>query len=507
MPALAQSQPIQLWQAAEYVQNINIKGPVIALDRFQNTYMLTNQTDESPFSGFTLVKYDTLGNALWKRHSQISIIGALYGSFTVDSTGNAYVGQWHDGGLPGYDADALLIKYAPDGTTAWEANYGLGQAGDSYLYHSEMDTLNGRLITLGMNLHDTIPGENFLFVQAIDTSDGSVPWRTKIPGVFRPQNLRIQSDHIQLLSTRYRPDSKYFVNTMLDFEGNILAQYEKPYSGYEIDFNHISKTGDVIFGNRAFGYAVTRVNIEGDTMWRYEYPDWNQKNWVRGVVEDDSLNVYATGATQVDGSNSNFTTMKIKDGLVLWEDFYQSVPDNNFSTGNHISLGDQMLTVIGGADTSTDSSKMVTMVYNPYSGEELFQIIKEYKKVNSGQYTIKKNSRIFFTGIAHENILNSTSIISGVFRVPKISVSAASPLTKSSFYLFPNPTIEKIYISNIDLKVFDNLIVYNATGKVIIQEKIIGESEEMSLINLPSGSYIVSLQGKNACLNKKIIKI
>jgi hypothetical protein len=85
--ALAQGQPVQIWQAVEYVQMINIKGPVIALDRFQNTYMLTNQTDESPFSGFTLVKYDTLGNALWKRHSQISIIGALYGSFTVDSMG------------------------------------------------------------------------------------------------------------------------------------------------------------------------------------------------------------------------------------------------------------------------------------------------------------------------------------------------------------------------------------------------------------------------------------
>jgi hypothetical protein len=506
MPALAQGQPVELWQAAEYVQNINIKGPVIALDRLQNTYMLTNQTDESPFSGFTLVKYDTLGNALWKRHSQISIIGALYGSFTVDSVGNAYVGQWYDGGLPGYDADALLIKYAPDGSKAWEANYGLNQAGDSYLYHSEIDTLHGRLVTLGMNLHDTIPGENFLFVQAIDTSDGTVAWRTKIPGVFRPQNLRVQADHIQLLSTRYRPDGKYFVNTLMDFEGSVITQHEKPYSGYEIDFNHISKTGDVIFGNRAFGYAVTRVDIEGDTMWRYEHPNWNQINWVRGIVEDDSLNVYATGATQENEGSPNFTTMKIKDGSVLWEDYHQSSADNP-STGNHLSLNNEQLIVSGGADITLDSSKMIIKIYKIYSKEDLSQIEIIQNKTNSGQFALVNENKLFFTGIAHENTSNSTSIISGAFGLPKISVSIAPPLTKDTFHLFPNPTVDKIVISNIDLNKFDNLVVYSASGEVAIQEKIIQTVEELLLANLPSGSYIVSLQGKTACLNKKIIKI
>jgi hypothetical protein len=504
--ALAQGQPVQIWQAVEYVQNINVKGPVIALDRFQNTYMLTNQTDESPFSGFTLVKYDTLGNALWKRHSQISIIGALYGSFTVDSTGNAYVGQWQDGGLPGYDADALLIKYAPDGTKAWEANYGLGQAGDSYIYHSEMDTLHGRLITLGMNLHDTLPGENFLFVQAVDTADGSVAWRTKIPGVFRPQNLRVQAGHIQLLSTWYKPDSKYFVNTLVDFEGNVTAHYEKPYSGYAIDFNFISKTGDVIFGNRAFGYNVTRVDVHGDTLWRYEYPDWNQKNWVRGVVEDDSLNVYATGATQIEDDISSFTTIKLKDGVVLWEDFGQ-LAQNNFSTGNNLSVYKGLLSTAGASKVMSDSTKMTIKIYNSYSGEDLFQISLCIGKVNSAEYIFSNFNTVFFTGYAHDNMTNSVSIISGVFRLPKISVNTVNLLDKSFFHLFPNPTVDKIVISNIDLKNFDNLVVYSASGEVAIREKIVQTVEELSLSNLPSGSYVVSLQGKNACISKKIIKM
>ena len=502
----AQTQPVQLWQSVEYVKSINIKGPTIALDKFQNTYMLTNQTDESPFSGFTLVKYDTLGNALWKRHSQISIIGVLYGSFTVDSTGNAYVSQWYDGGLPGYDADALLIRYAPDGTKLWEANYGLGQTGDSYIYYSEMDTLNGRLITLGMNLHDTIPDENFLLVQAVDTSDGSVAWKTKISGVFRPQNLRVQSGHIQLLSTQYKPDSKYFVNTLLDFEGNVTAQYEKPYSGYEVDFNYISKTGDVVFGNRAFGFAVTRVNVEGDTLWRHEYPNWYEKNWVRGIVEDDSLNVYATGSTQLNEQNSCFTVLKLKDGVVLWEKFFQMKP-NSFNTGEQLFINDDLLTAIGGSNVTVDSSRIVLKLYNYHSGEELYQIIVEYGKKNIGNQTFAICSKIFYTGIVHENITNTVNIISGVFKLPKISTNVVNQPNISIPSLFPNPATEQVYIYDIDLRMFNRIIVQNMKGEIIMQKKVTNSFDDILLAAFPIGTYVISLQGKGVCISKKIVKI
>lgn len=504
--AFAQDQPVELWQAVEYVKNINIQGPVIETDRFLNTYMLTNQTDESPFGGFTLVKYDTLGNALWKRHSPIGIIGVLYGSFTVDSAGNAYVGQLYDGTLPGYDADAVLIKYSPEGDILWEANYGLGQAGDSYLHYSGMDTLHGRLITLGMNLHDTIPDENFLFVQAVDTSDGSVAWRTKIPGIFRPQNLRIQVGHIQLLSTSFKPDGIYFVNTLVDFDGNIMAQYEKPYSGYLIDFNYISKTGDVIFGNRALGYAVTRVNIEGDTLWRYEYPSGYIKNWVRSIVEDDSLNVYATGSTQTDNENSSFTTVKIKDGIVLWEDFYQIEADN-FNTGEYLSINGELLVVIGGGEIAIDSSKTIIKVYKKDSGEESHQITIGYKNENGGYYVIIHLNDIFFTGYSHEGIANTVNIVSGRFRLPKMITNIIYPLNKGNFNLYPNPAADNIHISNIDLAVFDQIILYTMNSEIVTQKAIEKEAEELSLHGLPSGSYIISLQGKGVNVSKKIIKI
>lgn len=505
----AQTQPVQLWQSVEYVKSINIKGPTIALDKFQNTYMLTNQTDESPFSGFTLVKYDTLGNALWKRHSQISIIGVLYGSFTVDSTGNAYVSQWYDGGLPGYDADALLIRYAPDGTKLWEANYGLGQTGDSYIYYSEMDTLNGRLITLGMNLHDTIPAENFLFVQAVDTSDGSVVWRTKISGVFRPQNLRVQSGHIQLLSTKYKPDSKYFVNTLLDFEGNVTAQYEKPYSGYTVDFNCISKTGDVIFGNRAFGYNVTRVNIKGDTLWAYEHPLTSGTNENRAVslVEDDSSNVYVSGTIELPTLSRELVTTKFDAfGDVIWQKIYHSENDSLIDYGNHITLFKENAIVSGASQFANNDIVGIITLYDPWEGKEgyiIFVSSENVFRINEAYYF---RGKVFYASEGYQSNISNMVVVTGCFLIPKIS-----PVNEidSTYTLspFPNPTSDLIFISNINLCVFNKISVCDSQGNIIINKKIEAAQEKILLSGFPPGLYTICVHGKNIQVNKKIIKI
>ncbi|MBX2892691.1 MAG: T9SS type A sorting domain-containing protein [Saprospiraceae bacterium] len=506
----AQNQPVQLWQAAEYVKSMNIKGPTISLDKFQNTYMLTNQTDESPFGGFTLVKYDTLGNVLWKRHSQVGIIGILYGSFTVDSLGNAYVGQWYDGGLPGYDADAVLIKYAPDGAKQWEANYGLNQSGDSYLYYSEMDTLNGRLITLGMNLHETDPAENFLFVQAVDTSDGSVTWRTKIAGVFRPQNLRVQSDHIQLLSTRYKPDSKYFVSTLVDFDGNITAQYEKPYSGYEIDFNYISRTGDVVFGNRAFGYNVTRVNVQGDTLWAYVHPlnSGTNKNWVRSVVEDTLLNIYATGALEIPGQNVEMTTSKINiNGEVEWQDIFQSSNGDFGDGGENVQIHGDRLVTSGATQLENSDVVGIIKVYNISNGFEEHNILISNENIFIVNKSFIITDKMLYVSEGYQSSINNMVAVTGCFLMPKISSSIDESKYPNRIIAFPNPTSDMIFISDIDLDVFESISVCDMNGRIVMQKRVEAEQEKILLSGFPPGIYTVCIYGKNLKIMKKIVKM
>jgi len=506
----AQNQPVQLWQAVEYVKSINIKGPAIALDKFQNTYMLTNQTDESFFGGFTLVKYDTMGNALWKQHSQLGIIGVLYGSFTVDSAGNSYVSQWYDGGLPGYDADAVLIKYSPDGIKLWVANYGFDQAGDNYIYYSELDTINGRLITLGMNLHDTIPSENFLFLQAVDTSNGGVIWNTKISGVFRPQNLRIQSDHVQLLATQYKPDSKYFVNVMVNFEGNVIEQYEKPYSGYEVDFNYISKTGDVVFGNRSFGYNVTRVNIQGDTLWAYTHPQnsGTNKNWVRSIVEDDSLNIYATGSIELPGLDLDMVTCKLdSNGELDWEDLFHSESGSFGDGGNKININNDRLIVSG--FTQFENSDLVgTIKVYKINGVIEQDLLLSNENIFTIENGLTSKNKLFYTSMGYQGqtAMDNILVISGCFDLPQIS-SVNILIDMNMITAFPNPTVDFVFISNIDTGIFDKISVTNSKGESIINKKIEEKQEKILLSGMPSGFYTVSLYGKGVQINKKIVKI
>jgi hypothetical protein len=450
----AQSQPVQLWQAVEYVQSINVKGPTIALDKFQNTYMLTNQTDANFFGGFSLVKYDTLGNVLWNRNYPPGIIGHFYGSFTVDSLGYSYVGLRFDGGLPQYDADAIMLKYDPDGVKVWEASYGLGQAGDSYIYYSEMDTLHGRLITLGVNWNDTIPADNFLFVQAIDTSDGSVIWRTRIPGVFIPQNMRVQAEHIQLLSTKYKADGKYFVNSIINFNGEMMQQYENLYTGYEVDFNYISKTGDVVFGNRGFGYPVTRVDILGDTLWRYEYPNFEQQNnRVRGLIEDDSLNVYAVGSVEIQGLSAEMMTSKIDiDGELVWQDIFHSSEGAFVDGVGSVKLANGELIVCGNTQFQNTDIVGIIKTYNSFNGAEGFFINISNNNIFWIDDVISYNRNLYYVGEGFQTNLDSMTVSTGCFRYPIIT--SLNETHYDSMICAPNPSTTQVKISNIDIGIF-----------------------------------------------------
>jgi Secretion system C-terminal sorting domain len=506
-----QGQPTLLWQAVEQVQNINIKGPSIALDKFGNTYMLTNQTDESVFGGFTLVKYDTLGNPVWKRNSQPSFAGIFYGSFTVDSTGNVYVSENYDGGLPGYDADAILVKYAPDGTKVWEYNYGLNQVGDNYIYYSDIDTTNGRLIALGINLHDTIPSEDFLFVQAIDTSDGSIAWKTRVDGVFRLQNLRIQADHIQVLSTQYKPDSRYFVNTLINLNGTLTEQYSKPYSGnYPIDYNYISKTGDIIIGNRAFGHTVTRVDIKGDTLWSYKYQNSEntELNYTKDILEDDSLNIYVTGNIEVLDNYTELSTSKFSaDGNLLWQEIYHTVSGNFVDLGDCIHENKTFLFIAGKSQLIDGDIVCLIRVLSKKNGDELYNILLKNHNLTWSSDLLQQKKKIVHSGIGFESNINDLLSVTTSFYLPNIEVTSNLNISRFSVLIFPNPTKDHIHITNIDLDNFQEISIFDSKGRIVIKTEISSAESYIPISDIPAGVYIVTLTGKDISLSKKIIKI
>jgi len=507
---LAQTSPVELWRSAEYVENINVEGPIIALDKYQNTYMLTTQLDDTPLVGYTLVKYDSLGHALWNQSYPVpSIFGFIYGSFTVDSLGFSYVSLIFNGGWAGDGANAILVKYSPDGEQLWDANYGLNQTGDNYIFYTDLAP-SGRLIALGMNLSNTVVADNFLFVSAIDPATGAELWKTKVPGSFGPQNLRVHADRIQILATQYLPGDNDYVIMQLDFNGNILEQYAKPYTGYAIDFNYITQNGDVLLGNRAFGYNAAKLSAEGDTLWTYNFPDVSGSinNWVRAVVEDDSMYAYLTGAAHLPGYNydADFITTKLSPaGTVIWEKAYRLKEENTPDTGNSLFVGEQYVFAVGGGKDSTGKTLGMINVYDKVKGDEIYTILIEQDYSVSVEKCIVVNDKIYYTATSHNNTPTSTNILTGAFLLPKIT-SSSHVFLDSNLKVFPNPTVDQLNIDNIDPSVFNYLEVASISGQVMMRSAIKENTVTVDMSAYPAGVYLISMQGKGVVINKKIIK-
>jgi hypothetical protein len=75
---------------------------------------------------------------------------------------------------------------------------------------------------------------------------------------------------------------------------------------------------------------------------------------------------------------------------------------------------------------------------------------------------------------------------------------------KSKFYLFPNPTLGKIFIEGINETQNLNMCVYNVLGTLIYRRNIM--TKEIQL-NLEKGVYILAFEGKNNFNYKQIITI
>ena len=76
----------------------------------------------------------------------------------------------------------------------------------------------------------------------------------------------------------------------------------------------------------------------------------------------------------------------------------------------------------------------------------------------------------------------------------------------NNLFHYPNPVIEKLTIENLDLKIRTIKIV-EATGKVILTEKISLKRNEIDLSNFPKGTYFILFEENGIVIKtEKIIK-
>ena len=505
---LSQNAPVQLWQSGEYVENVQIKSPTIKQDKFLNTFMITNQGDVNPLGGMTLVKYDTTGNLLWNVNYPPGIVGHFYGSFILDNLGSSYVSLSFDGGLPEYDADAILLKYSSEGEILWEKNYGLDQAGDGYINYSGLDSL-GRLIILGRNQSNVAEEDNFLLLACLDTSAGEIIWEIKIPGIYFPANLKVLSDRIEALAGLSTPNGPYFSIIQTDFNGQILQQSTKSYGDYSFDFNNITKSGNILLGNRSYGYEVDKLNTEGDSIWHYRFQDgiYSSRNWVRSVVEDDSMFVYATGAVELPGLATEFVTTKFSpDGDVLWQNIYHSHGDSLGESGEYITVDKNFVYASGGTKLADTDAVGLIKVYNKNSGDDVYNITLWNNNIFIIEQTVIQDNKIYYVGTGFENSISQQTVYTGCIQLPKITTTSKNEALLLSISLYPNPASDWVHITDIDTELFKWAEIYDMSGQLIRKFEVKDDLLNIPISSLPAGTYVISVEGNDIRLEKLIVK-
>lgn len=462
LPAPSQI-PIEKWRAVEYVESVvaTPEIPAIRIDSFGNTWMATGQAITVPFFGVRLVKYDSAGVVLWRQDLPGSILGSFYIDMTLDQSGYGYICTFNELSTSG----PMVFKYSPAGEKRWEVDADPNGTDEIGIVQMLMDESTGQLVMSGY-----YPENKQAFVQALDTSNGNIIWRTIIPGNgIRGVYMRLQENHIQVHTIQDRPEGFFWLNYLIGFDGVVQAFFEKPFDlGFSVNNVIISSNGDVTYSGY-YGYGAVRFNIAGDMLWEYKYPGVGGFNVnSRRLLEDDSFNVYLTGTIPLPGLGNEAVTTKINtNGEVVWQNIFH-VTDGDFSDDTQeLALWRDKL-IVAGSGFSLPAQRIVLFlnVYNSNDGTVAASVIVDtLNRIYASELQIAGNN-LFYCGSGDLLALENAVAVTGCYELPIVSAAPALPSGPVAA-VFPNPVSDQLTIRLPEAMLQDaELRLFGANGRL-----------------------------------------
>lgn len=124
-------------------------------------------------------------------------------------------------------------------------------------------------------------------------------------------------------------------------------------------------------------------------------------------------------------------------------------------------------------------------------------------------FTIGQKSKmrsVFSIGNYRNSLLNST--VCDASNAQPAPIVPDAVLNKPAVTIYPNPFLNDITISLKDVKYVKGSIIklYNATGKLFINQKVQSKETTLHLNHLPSGLYFLRIEGGQGSFAYKIIK-
>jgi hypothetical protein len=252
---------------------------VVKADNQGNVYMAGTSADGASRYYYILIKYLPNGDTAWTRLYH-DFPAPDYGPFiSIGESGNIYLAGYIT--VSEMNTDLLLIKYAPNGDTIWRRIYGSpSQAADG-------------ATAIALDSSENIYLTGF-------TSDSDHQWSDILTVKYDSSGTRIWT--AQYNGALDYTDMGYYV--AVDNDENIyVAGDSREVNGYD----------DMV---------LIKYSADGDSLWhRYYNDEVNRDDKVRGLAVDNSNNVIMTGYSSV--AFGNMITIKYDPaGNLIWQRAY-----------------------------------------------------------------------------------------------------------------------------------------------------------------------------------------
>jgi YD repeat-containing protein len=338
----------------------------LGVDAQGNVYVTGTNND----SRMVTVKYDSAGHQKWAK---------LYGSralcddLALDQDGNVII----CGGDTRASTDCVLIKYRPNGDTAWTRFY------DWAGYDDDLDALaatsNGEICAVGF-CSDTSPGGNILALKY--DSAGNWQWATSYDGPQHgadwPTAVAVDgagNSYVAAVSDNGYGTTTDYLTIKYDSLGETLwtRRYDGPAHDWDQaravavnDGGRIYITGYSTGQGADYDYATIAYSSAGDTLWtrRYNGPA-NGQDEARAIAVDDRGQVCVTGSSY-GGLSTHFdcaTVMYDSLGDTLWTRRF-STPGQRIDEGRCVVLDDKgSVYVAGKCDALVSGGDILVIKY------------------------------------------------------------------------------------------------------------------------------------------------
>lgn len=475
-----------------------------------NSMMAVDNNDDVIVTGYFIHeniytrKYDIAGNLLWEMSDGSGIQSNYQHPLWINSDNNNdifVVGYRYTGTSERFINAIVVLKYSATGTLLWKQNIPIVSVINSQIsfnLRSELDSMGN----LYIGTHGVDPA-GFVFIK-LDTDGNTIFYHNNIdnaPKGFR--SMRLKGDKVIL--TGRSADLSLAPVVAWDTSGNLLwTKAVLGRSGYDIE---IDDSGDSYLytsypnqssGNSGEDLLIYKLDHSGNTLWSHNYDFGGQDFAGRFTLKSGRISMISYYSLN---SYFNWRTIQLDlDGNQLWNTVYDGTSFNDeypyYIAAN--DNGEVVVTGIGGPSPDPNNQSYIQMVITNYSnsGEEQWM---ELPNIYGGA-----GLACDFASDRSLYVISYYNMSTYHYNAPPLGVMDI--LNDNDLAIYPNPFSDVLHIEGSSQAYPIEVMIYDMTGKLVVQNKVNSNENTLNLYALKTGMYVCHMTGKDYHKTVKLVK-